>query len=112
MVTRPAAYLVLLPALLAGSAFAQLRTPPIPADSHRGVIRHLGEMAVAVDSSVFQLAAGAQIRNQQNLIIVPTAIPRQGAWADYVLNSGGQIFRVWLLTPGELAVPKPATGGG
>jgi hypothetical protein len=112
MVHRYAAYLALLPALLALPALAQLRNPPIPEDSRRGVIRHLEEMAVAVDDKTMRLAAGAQIRNPQNLIIVPTAIPRSGAWADYVLNTDGQIFRVWLLTPDELARPKPKSGGG
>jgi hypothetical protein len=67
-------------------------------------------MAVAVDGKVMQLAAGAQIRDRQNLIIVPTAIPPNGAWADYVLNRDGEIFRVWLLTPEELARPKPRSG--
>ena len=54
-----------------------------------------------------QLAAGAIIRDRQNLIIVPVTIPREGAWAAYSLNRDGQIFRVWLLTPAELARPRP-----
>jgi len=54
-----------------------------------------------------QLAAGAVIRDQQNLIIVPVTIPRRGAWAAYKLDRDGQIFRVWLLTPDELARPSP-----
>jgi hypothetical protein len=64
-------------------------------------------MAVTVDDKAMQLAAGATVRNQQNLIIVPMSIPRGGAWADYVLNRDGQVFRVWLLTPDELARPRP-----
>jgi hypothetical protein len=112
MVVRAVAYLALLPALLSAPAAAQFRVPPIPADSQRGVIRHLKEMAVAVDDRPAQLAAGAQIRDQQNLIIVPIAIPRDGAWADYTLNADGQVFRVWLLTPDELAQPKRNAGGG
>ena len=111
MVHRQAAYFVLLQALTVAMAFAQTRPTPIPVDSRRGVIRHIEQMAVAVDGRVMQLAAGAQIRNQQNLIIVPTAIPPSGAWADYVLNRDGEIFRAWLLTPEELALPKPASGG-
>ena len=110
MVHRRAAYLVLLQALTAVTAFAQTRPVPIPEESRRGVIRHIKQMAVAVDDKVVQLAAGAQIRNQQNLIIVPTAIPPNGAWADYVLNQNGEIFRAWLLTPEELARPKPGSG--
>jgi hypothetical protein len=96
--------------LLAGPALAQSRFPSIPADAHRGVIRHLKEMAVAIDGKPMQLAAGAQIRNRQNLIIVPIAIPREGAWADYLLNARGEVFRVWLLTSGELA-SEPGAGG-
>ncbi|HXZ54480.1 MAG TPA: hypothetical protein VEH03_03365 [Burkholderiales bacterium] len=111
MVPRSAAYLALLAVLPAAAAMAQLRVPPIPVDSHRGVIRHIGEMAVAIDDRPTLLAAGAQIRDQQNLIIVPTAIPQGGAWADYVVNGEGQVFRVWLLSPAELAVPKPGTEG-
>ena len=112
MVHRRVAYLALLPALLVAPVVAQTRNPPVPEDSRRGVIRHVEEMAVTVDGKPMQLAAGAQIRNPQNLIIVPMGIPREGAWADYTLNGDGQIFRVWLLTPDEFARPKRATGGG
>jgi hypothetical protein len=58
-----------------------------------------------------QLAPGAQIRDQQNLIIVPMAIPQGGAQADYILNGDGELFRAWLLTPQELAQPRSAGGG-
>jgi hypothetical protein len=64
-------------------------------------------MAVTVDDKSMQLAAGATVRNQQNLIIVPMSIPREGAWADYMLDRDGQVLRVWLLTPDELARPRP-----
>jgi len=76
----------------------------------RGYIRHVQEMAVTVDDKAMQLAAGAIIRDRRNLIIVPVTIPREGAWAAYNLDRDGQIFRVWLLTPDELARPSP--GGG
>jgi hypothetical protein len=106
MSSRRPACLVLLPALLwAASGLAQTRPSPIPQDSKRGYIRHVQEMAVTVDDKAMQLAAGAIIRDQRNLIIVPVAIPREGAWAAYNLDREGQIFRVWLLTPDELARP-------
>jgi hypothetical protein len=111
MILRHSAYLVLLPVLLAVPALAQTRPTPIPEDSKRGYVRHIDEMVVAVNDKAMQLAPGAQIRNQQNLIIVPTAIPPGGAWADYVLNADGQVFRVWLLTPAELARPKQGAAG-
>src|SRR5690348_11486659 len=111
MIHRHSAYLVLLPVLLAVPVLAQTRPTPVPQDSKRGYVRHIDEMAVAVNGKAMQLTPGAQIRNQQNLIIVPTAIPPGGAWADYVLNADGQVFRVWLLTPAELARPKQGAAG-
>jgi len=111
MAPRRAACLALMPALLwAVSVLAQTRSSPIPQDSRRGYIRHVQEMAVTVDDKAMQLAAGAIVRDRQNLIIVPVTIPREGAWAAYSLDRDGQIFRVWLLTPDELARPRP--GGG
>ena len=108
MAPRRAACLALMPALLwAVSVLAQTRSSPIPQDSRRGYIRHVQEMAVTVDDKAMQLAAGAIVRDRQNLIIVPVTIPREGAWAAYSLNRDGQIFRVWLLTPAELARPRP-----
>ena len=111
MAQRRSACLALLPAFLwAVSVLAQTRPSPIPQDSKRGYIRHLQEMAVTMDGKAMQLAAGALIRDRQNLIIVPVTIPREGAWVAYSLNRDGQIFRVWLLTPDELA--RPRRGGG
>ena len=102
-----AACIALLLLFGAVPVLAQTRPSPIPEDTRRGYIRHVEEMAVTVDDKAMQLAAGATVRNQQNLIIVPMSIPRGGAWADYVLDRDGQVLRVWLLTPDELARPKP-----
>ncbi|TMG94693.1 MAG: hypothetical protein E6H72_02070, partial [Betaproteobacteria bacterium] len=68
MAPHRAACLALLPVLLwAASVLAQARPSPIPQDSRRGYIRHVEEMAVTVDDKAMQLAAGAVIRDQQNL---------------------------------------------
>src|SRR5437899_5243344 len=88
MAPRRAACLALLPVLLwAASVLAQARPSPIPQDSRRGYIRHVEEMAVTVDDKAMQLAAGAVIRDQQNLIIVPVTIPRGGDRKSTRLNS-------------------------
>ncbi len=97
---RILALMLLLPALAA----AQLRT--LPEDAKRGNIQHVTETLVSIDGQEMRLAPGATIRNQQNLIIVPTALPREGAEAQYLLDGNGQISRVWLLTPEEAARPR------
>ena len=91
-------------ALAAGSAAAQLRT--IPDDTKRGVIRHVQELMVSIDGTNVLLAPGGNIRDRNNFIIVPSALPPNGALADYTVDADGQIFRVWLLTEEEAAIPK------
>jgi len=101
MATRRASFLMLPMLLLAAAALAR----PFPGDARRGYIQHVQEMSVTLNGTRATLAPGAVIRNQNNLIIVPAALPSGGAWAAYVLDRNGQIFRVWLLTPGEQSQP-------
>ena len=101
MTPRSIPYLVLLPALF-GTALAFAQARAIPAEAKRAFIRHVQETLVTVDGKPMRLAAGATIRNTQNLLTVPISIPRGGAWAEYTLDGDGQISRVWLLTTEEL----------
>jgi hypothetical protein len=80
----------------------------IPDNAKRATIAYVGNMVVALDGKQTQLSASGQIRNQNNLIIVPSALPTEGAIAEYILDANGQLSRVWLLTPQE-AVRKKST---
>jgi hypothetical protein len=84
---------------------AQLRT--IPQDARRGVLRHAQEMVVEIDGVATQLAAGAQIRDASNRIVVPLAVP-PGALVRYRLDTEGRVSEVWLLSPEEAAQPDKA----
>jgi hypothetical protein len=93
--------------LVALPSWAQIRS--LPTDTERGVIRHVQEMTVAINGRNMRLAPGATIRDQRNFIVVPTSLPAQGAVAEYVINSDGELARAWLLTPEEERRPrKPA----
>ena len=98
--------------LWAAPVLAQLRSTPIPGNAKLGHIRHVEGMAVTVSRRPMQLAAGATIRNQRNLIVVPVSLPREGAWAAFTLDRDGRISQVWLLTPEELASARKRAGGG
>lgn len=88
-------------------ATAQILTRAIPDDTRRATISFVQDMYVSVNGTPVQLAPGALIRDQSNLIIVPSALPQGGALAEYGLDGNGQIFRVWLLTPEEAARNRP-----
>jgi len=98
------ALLLALALLLPGLAAGQTRT--IPDAAKRGTIQHVAEMIVSVDGREMRLAPGATIRNDRNLIVVPAALPRGGAEAEFLVDGNGQISRVWLLTAEEAARPR------
>jgi hypothetical protein len=99
MMLRLAFVLVLLvPAL----ALAQLRT--IPKDAKRGEIRSLGNMDVAIDGKKMRLSPGAQIRDADNRVLVPTALPAD-VKVKYLLDGQNMVHRVWILSPQEIAQP-------
>ncbi len=98
------AVLVVLLSVFSGAG-AQVRS--LPADTESGTIRHVQGMTVSINGKPMQLAPGATIRARNNLIIVPTALPPEGAAAEYLLDANGQITRVWLVSPEEAARERP-----
>ena len=102
---RSLAVAVLL-ASAAGAALAQPILRTIPADAKRGVMSPVQGMTVEIDGKKFELAAGAQIRDGRNMILVPTAVPRD-AVVRYQTNPDGKVRRAWILSPQEAAQPDP-----
>ena len=91
-------------ALGATAAHAQFRT--IPPAAKRGEMHHLQDMIVEIDGKAMRLAPGAQIRDPENLIVLPTAVP-PGVLVKYTLDAQGMVMRVWVLSPFEAAQPDP-----
>lgn len=92
--------------------------PPVPPGPAAGIIRTLpatslvGDMmpptamnAVEIDGRMLAMAPGVQFRNEQNMIVLPTAI-QQPVRVRYVTESTGAVWRVWVLTPAELAAAE------
>ena len=91
--------------------------PPTPPGPAVGVFRNLpanakvGEMApplmgtVQIDGQVLPLSPAAQIRNQQNMIVMPSMI-QQSVRVRYQTEPSGAVWRVWMLTPAELAAAE------
>ena len=85
---------------ICAGAWAQLRA--IPADAKRAEIRHLSELVVELNGTPARLAPGALVRDADNRIVVPSAIP-PGSLVKYLLGAQNEIVRVWILTPAEAA---------
>jgi hypothetical protein len=91
---------VVVAALFAVAAFAQLRT--IPADAKRAKMSFVQERIVELDGKRETLPPGVQIRDAMNRIIVPSALPA-GSLIKYHRDANGAIREVWILTPQEAA---------
>ena len=90
----------LIAAFVASTAMAQLRT--IPQDAERAEIRHVELNVIEQKGKRESLAPGAQIRDQANRVIVPTALA-PGALVRYLRDASGAVHEVWILTPQEAA---------
>src|SRR5678816_1482946 len=84
--------------LFAAGAHAQARN--IPEQAKGGAITHLQDMIVSIDGAAARLAPGVQIRDQENRLVVPTAVP-PGSQVKYLLDEQGMVRQVWILTPAE-----------
>jgi len=90
-------------AVFANAASAQILPRNIPLEAKRAQVRHLQEMLLSIDGKPVMLSPGGHIRDRNNLIIVPSQLPAQGALGRYLLDTNGQASRVWLLTAEEAA---------
>ena len=98
------ALFALIASLCAASAQAQFRA--IPAEAKRGELRHVQDMIVEINGNAMRLSPGAQIRDPDNLIMVPMAVP-PGVLVRYTLDAQGMVKQVWILSPVEAAQPDP-----
>jgi hypothetical protein len=88
----------------AAAASAQLRT--IPKEAERGEIRHLQAMYVELNGKPLQLSPGAQIRDVDNRLVLPTSLAEKFD-VRYLLDGAGLVHRVWILTPFERTQAPP-----
>jgi hypothetical protein len=90
--------------LTLGAALAQLRT--IPSDAKRATMSHVQGMTVELNGTRTELAPGAQIRDVNNRIILPTTLP-SGSLIKFMPDLQGRVWRVWILSQQEAAQPDP-----
>jgi hypothetical protein len=80
----------------------------LPAGARFGEITAFQYPLVAIGRNTFRMAPGARIYNQQNLIIMPVAMPSRAAVL-YKLDTAGEISGIWLLTAEEAARARKVT---
>jgi len=84
----------------AAAAAAQLRT--IPKDAKPGALRHVMDMQIELDGKPALLSPGAQIRDADNRLVLPSSLTEKTD-VRYQLDASGVVHRVWILSPMEKA---------
>ncbi|MCM8595916.1 hypothetical protein [Accumulibacter sp.] len=114
----PASILYSILSAIAEAALTPSPAPPItheatalprtlPEEAKQGVmLPPEGDGTLTIDGHALPLAPAAQIRNRQNLIVVPMQI-HDPAEVVYLTDQSGAVRQVWMLTPDEAAVPRP-----
>ena len=89
-------------ALMAFTGLMGAQTRTIPKEALRGDLRHAQAMYVELNGKPVQLSPGAQIRDADNRLVLPTSLVEK-ADVRYLLDGAGLVHRVWIMTPLERA---------
>ena len=77
-----------------------------PANAQRGEIKAHQYPYYTIGKTTYRMGAGGKIVNEQNMIVMPASVQRQTAHVMYTVDVGGNLHRVWLLTPAEAEFHK------
>ena len=95
--------------VLAAPASAQM-VRAFPQDALRGVVTFGPPPHVLLNGKPAQLAPGARIRGQDNMLQMSGALVNVKAIVHYTIETNGLVKDVWLLRPEEIArKPWPET---
>ncbi len=78
-----------------------------PQDAMRGEVKEFAYPKVKIGEVVYHIPPAGKVLNEQNLIIMPSAMPVP-AQVMYRLDFSGNIRSIWLLTPEETKALGPA----
>lgn len=96
-------------AVLVSPAAAQVQRA-FPQNAMRGALVMGAPPEVTLNGQPARLAAGARIRNQNNLLEMSGALTGQRLLVNYTLENGNLVKDVWILRAEEAAVrPWPTT---
>jgi hypothetical protein len=74
-----------------------------PQQAQRGDLKAYEYPAMKIGDVIYRLAAGSRIYNEQNLIIMPASLQVHASPIMYMLDTSGDLSRVWLLNREEAA---------
>mgnify|MGYP001276811079 CR=1 FL=1 len=77
-----------------------------PLDARKGELTPPLLPTLQINGNTLPPAPGLQVRNQQNLIVMPASI-QETVPVRYQLDPLGNVWRIWILSAAEVAAPDP-----
>jgi hypothetical protein len=92
--------------LLAACSLSALASPrSFPPNAKIGTMSAGADYTqIVLDAQVQRLSPGAQIKNKQNTIIMPTSLMNKTYIVNYTFDRQGMVDKVWILTDEEIAL--------
>ncbi|MBA3902607.1 MAG: hypothetical protein C0522_02875 [Rhodocyclaceae bacterium] len=84
----------------------QMTIRPMPQGAVKAVMEPPAQGYARFGNKTLHLAPGLQIRDAQNRIVQPITL-QQPVPVRYLVDAGGDVNRVWVLTPEEAARSDP-----
>ncbi len=97
--------LILLSCMISQSHAQLVRNFPL--DSKFGKLKSYTHPQLKIDKEkgVMMMGVGGQIRDTNNLIIMPGMLDKTG-YIRYQVDSMGLVYRIWFLTPEEIQLAR------
>ncbi|SFK70899.1 hypothetical protein SAMN05216302_101314 [Nitrosomonas aestuarii] len=76
-----------------------------PMESKFGQLKSHAYPQIKIDKETMVMGAGVQVRDANNLFIIPTMLNQTG-YIRYQIDSMGLVYRIWFLTPEEIKSAK------
>ncbi|WP_194724539.1 hypothetical protein [Noviherbaspirillum malthae] len=102
---RPLLLLLLSLLSIATLSTAHAFERPFPAHAKRGKMTPASFPDIVIEGKTRQLAPGARIWNEDNLLQMPASLRGSGLTVNYTEDANGHIDRVWILTSAEAGEP-------
>lgn len=77
----------------------------LPEDTRIGTMTATNFSHVTLDGKQLPLSPGVQIRNELNILIMPSMVAGP-ARVRYQLDAAGFVYRLWILSPTEARLPE------
>ncbi len=78
----------------------------LPEETRKGILTSYDFGQAVIDGKSLPLSPGAQIRNELNMIVMPSMMIRGPVKVRYQIDFAGYVYRVWVLSAAEASLPE------